>query len=112
MRSRVETMSAELALAEAEATLTIEPIPGAFGAMVRNVDLAGPLSQADFLAIGRALRDHHVLVIEGQALEKAQYLAFGQRWGVPIVFFHASHREQEFPQLITIHNRPDTPEEQ
>ena len=89
----------------------VEPMAGAFGATITGIDLAKPLPETVFLEIARALRDHHIVVIENQNLDKAGYLAFGRRWGKPISFFNPSHREAEFPELIVIHNRPDTPEE-
>ncbi|MGE0387395.1 MAG: TauD/TfdA dioxygenase family protein [Gammaproteobacteria bacterium] len=93
---------------DATIDMRIVPMDGPFGAQIRGVDLSQPMPRKAFLGIARALRDHHVLVFEHQNLDKAQYLAFGRQWGQPILFFNPSHREQAFPELITIHNRPDT----
>jgi len=91
--------------------MTVTPLAGPFGAAINGVDLSQPVSQDAFKRIATALRDHHILVIEEQKLDKPQYLAFGQRWGTPITFFNPSHREVEYPNLIVIHNREDTPQE-
>lgn len=101
-------MSAELSFANG---ITVTPLAGPFGATISGVDLSRPLSQDAFMRIATALRDHHILLIENQTLDKPQYLAFGQRWGTPITFFNPSHREVEYPNLIVIHNREDTPQE-
>jgi taurine dioxygenase len=86
---------------------------GTFGAFVDQIDLTRPLDTADTRRLVDSLYQHHILVVRGQSgLSSADYLRFGQLWGEPIKFYRPHHRDQGFPELIVIHNSPDTPEPQ
>ncbi|MCH9674242.1 MAG: TauD/TfdA family dioxygenase [Gammaproteobacteria bacterium] len=61
--------------------ISINPISGALGAEVSGVDLARPLSNAEFDAIHSAFLAHHVLFFLDQTLTPHEQLAFARRWG-------------------------------
>ena len=60
--------------------MTIIPIPGAVGAEVRDVDIAG-VSDADFERILEGWHRHSALVIRGQKLDHDALIAFSRRFG-------------------------------
>jgi len=59
----------------------IRPLGDALGAEVVGLDLAEPLSDADFARLHRAHLDHHVLVFRDQRITPAQQVEFSARWG-------------------------------
>lgn len=61
--------------------LSIRNLTGHFGAEVRGIDLAAPLSDAGFAAIDDAFNTHSLLLFRDQTLTPAQQVAFSQRWG-------------------------------
>jgi taurine dioxygenase len=60
---------------------TIEPTGQVLGATVHGLDLAQPLSDADFATLLRALGEHGVLRIPGQRIEARDLRDFSQRFG-------------------------------
>jgi taurine dioxygenase len=60
---------------------TIRPTGGALGASVTDLDLAQPMSDADFAAILRALGRYGVLCFPGQLLDPAALRDFSARFG-------------------------------
>jgi alpha-ketoglutarate-dependent taurine dioxygenase len=65
-------------------TITVEPIAGALGAVIRGPDLSRPLDQQCFAEIHAAFLKHLVIFLEDQDLTPDQLLAFAKRFG-PIV---------------------------
>src|SRR6185436_987624 len=61
--------------------LKIEPGSSTLGARVSGVDLARPLTDADFARIVHALADHGVLCFPGQPIEAAALREFSSRFG-------------------------------
>ena len=53
----------------------------AMGTEVTGVDLSRPLDDATFRQIYQALLEHCVLLFRGAAITRAQYVAFGKRFG-------------------------------
>lgn len=90
--------------------MRISPMPGPFGAVVEDVDLAADQSDETMRALIAALHEHQILAIRGQNLTEAQYAAFGQHWGKPLMFHIEDHRNNAHPELIRITNRAATPE--
>lgn len=90
--------------------MRISPMPGPFGAVVDDVDLAADQSDETMRALIAALHEHQILAIRGQDLTEAQYAAFGQHWGKPLMFHIEDHRNNAHPELIRITNRAATPE--
>lgn len=61
--------------------ITIAPVTPGFVAEVGDIDLAGPLSAADFDQLRQAFTSYSVLVFANQDLTPEQHLAFSARWG-------------------------------
>lgn len=95
---------------EDDASLTLVPMPGPFGAAVEGLDLGRPLEPESIAALAAALHDHRVLTIGDQRLDDAAYVRFGRYWGDPIQFFNPRDRHQRHPELIRIINAESTPE--
>ena len=70
----------------ADTALRIEPIAGALGAEVLDVDLSRDLNDALIAEIRRALLDHLVIFFRAQAITPAQQLAFAGRFGRPVPY--------------------------
>lgn len=91
--------------------MIVARLSGAFGAVVRDVDLREPLSGVAMRTMAGALYRHRFLLVPDQDLTPAQYAHFGAAWGTPISFFVPRHRDREFPEIIRITNSPATPPE-
>jgi taurine dioxygenase len=61
--------------------MQIEPTGAVLGATIFGVDLREPLADADFAHLLRALGEHGVLRIPGQAITAAQLRDFSRRFG-------------------------------
>jgi taurine dioxygenase len=88
-------------------TIEIQPVAGALGAEIRNVDLSGQVSNATYDAIHSAFLEHEVIFLrDQQALTPEQHVAFGRRFGSlnihPYVEGMAGH-----PEVLEIIKEPD-----
>ena len=63
--------------------MQFNPLPGPFGVEASGVDLAQPLSDADFKELESAFYENHVLALRAQKLTAAQFIAFARRIGPP-----------------------------
>lgn len=63
--------------------LRIEPVSDILGAFISGLDLSRPLDAATFTRLETALHDHGFIVLPGQQLSAAQFVAFGRHWGPP-----------------------------
>lgn len=63
--------------------ITVEQVAGACGAVVRGVDLAADLDDAEVAQIRQALLDHEVVFFRDQRLDPDQQVAFSHRLGPP-----------------------------
>jgi len=61
-------------------------IAGALGAEIEGVDLARPLSKAQFGEVKRLWLEHLVLFFRDQALSEQQYLDFALQFGEPVEY--------------------------
>ena len=101
---------ADAGLARATSTvrataLRIEPIAGALGAEVLDVDIARDLDDATVLALRGALLDHGVLFFRDQGLDVARHKAFAQRFGT--LFLHPNIAgSKSDPAVIDIVRNP------
>jgi alpha-ketoglutarate-dependent taurine dioxygenase len=66
--------------------MIIEPLAGALGAEIRGVALAALQDDAAWQAIHRAFLQHSVLVFRDQALEPADLMRVGGRFGEPCFY--------------------------
>ena len=62
-------------------TLDIQPLDGAAGAEIRNVDLSASITASTFQEIRRAWLDHSLLLFGGQQLDDLALLGFSRRFG-------------------------------
>jgi taurine dioxygenase len=65
----------------AASTIRVAPLSPHIGAEISGVDLANPLTDAEFKVIFDAWMEHLVLRFRGQNLTKDQLLAFSERFG-------------------------------
>jgi taurine dioxygenase len=83
---------------------TIEPTGHILGATVRGLDLAEPLSNADFAAILHALGAHGVLHFPDQKLEARALRDFSQRFGRIQATLTGRHHERGMPEVGILSN--------
>jgi taurine dioxygenase len=83
---------------------TIEPTGHILGATVRGLDLAEPLSNADFAAILHALGAHGVLHFPDQKLEARALRDFSQRFGRIQATLTGRHHEPGMPEVGILSN--------
>jgi len=58
-------------------------IGGALGARVTGIDWAGGLDEPTLEAVGAALAEHHVLVVDARAMTPAQHVELARHFGEP-----------------------------
>jgi taurine dioxygenase len=87
------------------APLTITPLHPSLGAEVTGVDLSCPLDAPTREALSRALADHLALVLRGQSLTPAQYLAAASAFGPPMAQHYSQHNMPDFPLIGMIWHR-------
>lgn len=90
--------------------MKISRMPGPFGAIVEDIDLAADMGDETMRQLNDALFEHQILAIRGQNLTDADYVRFGHFWGKPLHFFIPSHVKNDYPEIIRIGNAPSTPE--
>ena len=83
--------------------IRFEKLPG-FGIEARGVDLAQPLSDADFAGLERAFYEHHVLALRSQDIGAAQFLAFARRIGPPQPHVIDQFHHPEDPDILILSN--------
>jgi taurine dioxygenase len=79
------TLAPSLATAHPGAAATpafaVHELDAPLGARVTGLDASQPLSAHQVLTLKAALREHHVLVFDGQRLDDEQFLAFTSHFG-------------------------------
>jgi taurine dioxygenase len=96
--------------------LTVNALPGLFGAQVEGVDLSQCTAHAVLMQLVNLLHENSVLVIHGQSLTDDQYAAFGRVWGQPVEFFKKSMfikqgQSSSAPEIMQVSNDPNIPVE-
>jgi taurine dioxygenase len=66
--------------------ITIQKIAGAIGAEISGVDLRRELSDDTIAEIRRAWLEHVVIFFRDQEISSAQFLAFAERFGMPVEY--------------------------
>ncbi len=84
--------------------MQITPSGQTLGARIEGIDLAQPLSDADFRTILRALGQHGVLCFPRQTLTTPQFAAFGHRFGELEINVANLFHEPEFPEVMVLSN--------
>ena len=88
--------------------ITTRPLTPAIGALVENVDLAGPLDEEQFADIQAALLRHQVIFFENQRLTPVQHRDFAARFGA--LHTHPLYPGvPEAPELFTLDNHQANP---
>jgi taurine dioxygenase len=80
-----------------------------FGTLVDDIDLRRAGDQ-DLQQILEHLLDARFVVIPGQELSNDDYVAFGRRWGTPVLLIARNNRLGSHPEMIVQSNRAETPE--
>ena len=84
--------------------MRIEPSTDVIGARIHEVDLAQPLSAADFLSIEDAFNRHAVISFPRQKLDEAQLIAFARRFGEVEPNFLTHYAHPRHPEIIYVSN--------
>src|SRR2546422_115625 len=82
----------------------VEPSGQILGATIRGMDLAKPLSDADFATILLALGRHGVLRFPDQKLEAGELRDFSRRFGVIQATLTGRHHEPGMPEVGYLSN--------
>jgi taurine dioxygenase len=82
----------------------VEPSGQVLGATIRGMDLAKPLSDADFATILLSLGRHGVLRFPDQQLEAVQLRDFSRRFGVIQATLTGRHHEPGMPEVGYLSN--------
>ncbi len=87
--------------------LTARPLSHAIGAEIAGVDLAKPLSNAEFDQIHRTFLEKGILLFRDQEITREQHIAFSRRFGE--LDNHDSlprDRHPDYPELLLVTNVP------
>ncbi len=87
-------------------TVSVEPVSGMVGAVVRGVDLSGPLDETTVAEIWQAFLDHHVLFFHDQDLSPEAQVRFGRSFGELDTHPFVEGMEL-YPEVIEIITEPD-----
>src|SRR5258707_7164459 len=88
-------------------SLTVRPLSHALGAEIADVDLAQPLSNAEFDQIHHTFLEKGILLFRDQEITREQHIAFSRRFGE--FDNHASlprDRHPDYPELLLVTNIP------
>jgi len=86
-------------------TLSIRPLSDVIGAEIRGLDLAEPVSDADFAEVEAALNCGHLLVFRDQArLTPAAHVAFSRRFGPLELHVQRKFLMPDHPELLIVSN--------
>ncbi|QPN29332.1 TauD/TfdA family dioxygenase [Diaphorobacter sp. JS3051] len=92
---------------QASQEFEIRRLPAPLGAEVLGLDLAQPLSDADFDRILRAHWEHVVLVFRNQRITPAQQVAFSRRFGPLQIHVQRKFALQGHPEVLVVSNIRD-----
>ena len=74
------------------------------GAEISDVDLARPLSEADFGRVEAAFNAHGVVAFPGQQLDEPQLIAFARRFGEVEKIFLTHYAHPQYPEIMFVSN--------
>jgi len=84
--------------------LTLKPLSARFGLETSDVDISKPLSDDAFADLERAFFTGQVLVLRGQSLTPAQFVAFARRLGSPEPHVIDQFHHPEDPNILILSN--------
>lgn len=85
--------------------VSMKPLADALGVEVRGVDLSAPVAPDDVAAMEQALTDHLVMVVRGQNLSAAQYLAAVRLFGETMEQHLSDLLMDEHPEIAVLDSR-------
>jgi taurine dioxygenase len=85
--------------------LETKPLSPGFGLQASDADVSRMLSAADFDELARAFFRAQVLVLRGQSLTPAQYVAFARRFGPPEPHVIDQFHHPADPNILILSNR-------
>jgi len=83
-------------------------LPGRFGVAVDGLDVK-QASDETMAHLADLLFSNRILVIRGQQLDNDQYVAFGRRWGKPVLLIAKKNRLPSHPEMIIQSNSTSVP---
>jgi taurine dioxygenase len=84
--------------------MQIVPSPDVIGAEIQGVDLAQPLSDAEFSRIEAAFNQHAVICFPQQQLAELQMIAFARRFGDVEKIFLTHYAHPKYPEIMYVSN--------
>ena len=81
-----------------------EPLCAGFGLETRDVDIARSMSDAEFTGLERKFYEGQVLVLRGQSLTPAQFVAFARRLGPPQPHVIDQFHHPDDPNILILSN--------
>ncbi len=84
--------------------MKIIPTNDVLGARIEEIDLSGPLSEPDRLAITKALGDYGVVSFPNQSLDTGDLKSFAARFGTLEVNVARSFQVPEHPEVMILSN--------
>ena len=84
--------------------MQVVPSPDVIGAEIYAVDLAQPLSNAEFGRIEAAFNKHAVLCFRNQQLDEPQLIAFARRFGDVERIFLTHYAHPTYPEIMLVSN--------
>ncbi len=84
--------------------LAVTPLCPGFGLETADVDLGQPLSEEAFSELERAFFAAQVLVLRGQSLTPAQFVAFARRFGSPEPHVIDQFHHPDDPNILILSN--------
>jgi len=85
--------------------LDLRPLRPGFGVEVSGLDLARPMSDAEFAELERAFFAGRVLTVRAQRLTAAQFVAFARRFGPPEPHVIDQFHHPDDPNILILSNR-------
>jgi taurine dioxygenase len=80
------------------------PLSDGFGVEARDVDISRPLNDGEFTELERAFYAGQVLVLRGQKLTPAQFVAFAKRLGPPQPHVIDQFHHPDDPNILILSN--------
>jgi taurine dioxygenase len=89
-------------------TIAVRKVTPTIGAEIAGIDLSQPLGNQQFQEIHDALMDNLVVFFRDQKISVDQHIAFGRRFGDPIVHPAASSSIAGHPEIRVVKSDEDT----
>ncbi len=84
--------------------MQIVPSSDVIGAEIRDIELAQPLSDADFARVEAAFNQHAVICFPAQQLNEPQMIAFARRFGEVEKIFLTHYAHPKYPEIMFVSN--------